>query len=120
MSDFDDDAVYLQSRREAVVTLILWAACFIWTVSYCYYKGYTDHDRRPGTVTEYLPDMSAWNRDPQSLETPFGLGIPDWCFWGVAVPWIACIVVSTWFSFLYMTDNEDEEAEYEEGQEVVA
>lgn len=109
MSDYTDDPVYLQSRKEAILVLIVWAISFVWTVSYCYWNGYTAHSDVEGSITAYLPDMSSLNRNPESLKTPYGLGIPDWCFWGVAVPWVVCILVSTWFSFGYMTDIEEEE-----------
>lgn len=118
MSDFDDDPIYLQSRREATVILTIWFLCFVWTVSYCYWKGYTDHAPTPETITEYLPDHRAWNRDPESLETPYGLGIPDWCFWGVAVPWVGCMLFSAFFSLFYMTDLQEADAEESETEAV--
>ena len=108
MSDYQDDPVYLDSRREAVFILILWCACFCWTIGFCYLSGYTEHPRIEGEVSWLLPDLSRWDRDPDSLRTPMGLGIPDWIFWGVAAPWGLCILTSTWFCFCYMKDDEEQ------------
>ena len=34
------------------------------------------------------------------------LGMPDWVFWSVALPWAVCFVLSTWFCFGYMADDD--------------
>jgi hypothetical protein len=104
-ADPDDDPVYRDARREAVVILAAWSLCMIWSVSYSYLHGYSSHDRVPGEVTMLMPDLGDRDRDPDSLTTPFGLGIPDWVFWGVVVPWALCIGFSAWFCFVYMTDD---------------
>ena len=41
--------------------------------------------------------------------------MPDWVFWGIAVPWLVCVLFTTWFCFFYMADDDlgrdpDEEA----------
>lgn len=105
MADPDDDPVYLDSRREALVILLAWAVCLVWTVSYCYVNGYTRHDRVPGEVSALVPDLERFDRTPDSLTTPFGLGIPDWALWGIVVPWVACVGFSAWLCFVYMKDD---------------
>lgn len=95
-SDRPDDPVYLHTRREALVILALWAAALAWVVPYCYYFGYYNVD---------------------DLDSPLKtvMGIPDWVFWGVLVPWIVCtlatIVLCVWF--IQDDDLEPEPAETE-------
>ena len=46
----------------------------------------------------------------------FHLGWPDWVFWGIVVPWGACVVVSALFAFVFMQDaplGEDRDDEEE-------
>lgn len=80
----DDDPVFLHSRREAVVTLILWGICAVYSLTCCYLTGY---DRDPATIRTYL-------------------GVPDWVFFGVFLPWGLANVVAWWFSFRLMTDDD--------------
>lgn len=90
-----EDPVLRSSRREAFVVLGCWACAFAYTVGYSYFRGY--------------------NRSLESLT--FVFGIPDWVFWGVVVPWLACTVFSFWFAFAFMTDEwlgQDQEEEAEE------
>ncbi len=72
------------SRREAIISLAVWAAATIYSVAYCYTYGHT----RPVEELRFI-----W-------------GFPDWVFWGVLMPWGACTVFSIWFSGYYMTDCE--------------
>jgi hypothetical protein len=55
-----------------------------YSVTYCYCYGY--------------------GRDRASLR--FVLGFPDWVFWGLLVPWVICIVLSWWFSHVFMRDED--------------
>ena len=93
--DADDDPTYRSAVREAAFVLILWAICFVWSVGYSYLRGYV-----PYTATT---ETSA---QAPLLETPFGLGIPDWAFWGVLIPWGGCILVSLWFALGWMKDED--------------
>ena len=36
------DPVFLESRREAWVILLLWAAALLWAVPYCYLNGFPE------------------------------------------------------------------------------
>jgi hypothetical protein len=88
-----DDPVYQHSRREALVILVLWGISFAWTVPYCYFTGY----QAPGSL--------------QELQTT--LGIPSWVFWGVAVPWVVCGVVSILLCLFFIRDDDLGHAEDE-------
>ncbi len=63
--------------------------------------------------------MESYNRDPESLEFPFDLGIPDWVFWGIVIPWCICIVLSLIYCiFIFAEDDlnpEDPTSEMEGG-----
>lgn len=71
-------------RREATIVLVVWGLALSWSVGYC--------------------SLFAYNRDFDSLT--FILGVPDWVFWGVAVPWGVCTLFSVWFAFVYMSDDD--------------
>ena len=78
------DSFFLNARREAIIILIAWAACLIWTVGYSALAGY----------------------DVSSDQVSVILGMPGWVFWGVLVPWIAATVFSVWFSLAYIADDD--------------
>lgn len=105
-----DDPVYLNSRREAILILTVWACCVIYTVGYCYWNGYLSHESGPNTTGPALGAMvgtlESLNRDPESLTTPLGLGIPDWVFWGICMPWLFCIVFTFWFCLCYFKTDD--------------
>jgi hypothetical protein len=77
------------ARREAIVALLIWLAALSYSVGYCCLNGY--------------------GRKPESLT--FVLGFPDWVFWGLIVPWGVCTIVSGWFAFAFMKDENLETAE---------
>lgn len=81
-----DDPVYLHSRREAVVILLVWVATFAWTVPYCYVYGYS----APA--------------DPAALELVFGM--PAWVTWGVGVPWVVAGLVSIALCAWFIRDDD--------------
>ena len=78
------DPVFLHARREAIVILVAWLACFVWSVTYCTQAGY--------------------NVAPESLTT-IG-GIPRWVFIGIVVPWVAADLFAVWFCFFFMVDDD--------------
>jgi hypothetical protein len=39
-------------------------------------------------------------------ELKFVLGFPEWVFWGVIVPWLACVSFSIVFASLIMRDED--------------
>jgi hypothetical protein len=90
-----EDPVLKSSRREAIVALLLYAATFLYTVTYCYVNGY----RRPAASLRFV------------------LGFPDWVFWGVVVPWAACILLGVWYPYFFMKDEDLGPAEEGDGDE---
>jgi hypothetical protein len=80
------------ARREGVLLLIAWAVALAWSVGGGYLFGY---GRDPATITTIL-------------------GIPDWIFWCVVVPWFVCVAFAVWFCFGYMADDDLGRDRYEE------
>ena len=80
------DPVYLHSLREAQVILSVFAifGCVVLMVSF--QLGARDVE------------------DPGYLKLVFGL--PHWIFWGVVLPWLAANLVTAWFCFGYMQNDE--------------
>lgn len=78
------DAVFIHSRREAVVLLIGFSFFLVWSVGVSYVLGYGQ--------TEAEAERTV-------------LGMPRWVFWGVAVPWMAANVFTFWFCLFYMKDD---------------
>lgn len=105
-----EDPLYLNARREAGVILAIWSACLIYTVGFCYLFGYLSHEPDPGStglsIGEWVGPLTSLDREAASLEVPLGLGMPDWVFYGVGVPWLLCIVVTWWFCTFYFTEDE--------------
>ncbi len=81
------DPLLSSSRREALIVFAIWLGAAIYTVTVCYYMGY-------GRTSDDLH---------------FVLGIPDWVFWGIVIPWMGCLILNGWFSFWYMTDGDLEQ-----------
>jgi hypothetical protein len=86
------DPAVRHARREAVVVLIAFAVCLVWSVGWCYLWGYDE---------------------PAEGQVAKVLGMPSWVFWGVLVPWLAADVFGVWFCFFYLADDPLGEAEDE-------
>jgi hypothetical protein len=84
MSKRPEDPVLISARREALIVLATWACAMSYSIIYCARHAYG----RPGEDLKYL-----W-------------GFPDWVFWGIMVPWGACIVFSWVFASVWMRDEE--------------
>ena len=72
------------ARREGLLILFVWAVALLWSVGGGYLFGY--------------------NRNAADVQ--FILGIPDWIFWCVVVPWVVCVAFATWFCFGIMADDD--------------
>ena len=70
------DPVYLHARREAVVLLVAFVVCLVWSVGCSYWLGFSL---------------------PMGDEVPKVWGMPRWVFWGVLIPWLAADVFTIWF-----------------------
>jgi hypothetical protein len=71
------------ARREGLVIMGLWAVMLLWSVGAAYVGG-------------YLRDAA---------EIDLILGMPDWVFWAVALPWGVCLAFSAWFCFRFVADD---------------
>jgi hypothetical protein len=93
------DPVFVNSRREAGVIFLIWLVALFWAVPFCYVTGYIG------------------NYAPESFSTTWG--IPTWLFWGIAVPWLVADLITTWFCFRYMKDDDlgQSAAEAEDGDD---
>lgn len=104
------DPIYRSSFRECVLILSLWAACCLYTVTYCYLYGYLVHEPHPGStgpaIGELLGPLEAFDRQPQSLTTPLGLGVPDWVFYGILAPWVIAIAAIVIFCFFFYSEED--------------
>ena len=82
----DWDPVFIHSRREAAVIFLIWLLAFAWVVPYSYLNGYGE---------------------PAEGETvPLIWGIPSWLFFGVVVPWLVADILTLWFCFGFMKDDD--------------
>lgn len=84
MEKLKPDRVYVSSRREALMVLVIFILALTWTVGYSLLYGYPTQ--------------------PQPLT--FVLGFPSWVFWGVIAPWAACIVISLLFGSVFVRDED--------------
>jgi hypothetical protein len=85
----EEDPVLRNSRREAIIILVVWALATVYCCGYYALFGYGP----PGGT-----------RGPEDLH-PI-LGMPSWFFWGVFVPWFACGAFTIWFAGCYMKDDD--------------
>jgi hypothetical protein len=72
------------ARREGILVMIVWAAALVWSVSAGYVLGY----RRSADEMQLI------------------LGMPDWIFWAVVLPWGLILLFSVWFCFVFMADDD--------------
>jgi hypothetical protein len=72
------------ARIEGLLIMSVWAVCLVWSVGSGYVLGY--------------------RRDPQDISLI--LGMPDWVFWAVVLPWGLCLLFSVWFCFAFMADDD--------------
>ena len=95
MSD-NTDSVVRTGRREALIVVGIWLTAGIWSVTTSYRLGY--------------------NRPVEELKLIWGF--PEWTFWGVAVPWVVCVVISWIFGVLFVHDADLGEELPEEADEL--
>ena len=91
--EYEFEPLFLNSRREAIVIFGVWLLCLIWSVPVCYLLGYSQ------SVT------------PENVSLV--MGIPAWTFWGIVLPWLVADIITTWFCFCYMKDDDLGQADYE-------
>jgi hypothetical protein len=72
------------ARREGLLIMAVWTLALVWSVGVAALAGY--------------------DRDPADIRLI--LGMPDWVFWSVVLPWGLCMIFSIWFCFGYMADDD--------------
>jgi hypothetical protein len=72
------------ARREGLLIMAVWAAALLWSCLGSY--------------------ATAYHRPVEQMT--FILGMPDWVFWFVALPWAVCLAFTAWFCFAYMADDD--------------
>ena len=87
-SDPKFDPVYTHSLRETYLILLTWIVFAIWVISYTLRYGY--------------------DLDPDNFSTV--IGIPEWVFWGIGLPWILAILVTVGFAVFIIKDDPLEES----------
>ena len=111
----EEDPLFLNSLREAKIIISIWAIALVYTCSYCYLYGYQTHPSDPASVgpavSSWVGPLESFDRDPTTLTTPLELGIPDWVFYGVVSPWIACLLATFVFClFIFKEDQLEDES----------
>jgi hypothetical protein len=76
-----DQPVLRSSRREAIVSLVVWFVALVYSVGVCWRFGY----HRPVETIGYV------------------MGFPDWVFWGLIVPWLVATAITIVFAYFGMT-----------------
>ena len=72
------------ARREGLLVMAVWAVALAWTTIGSLFMGY--------------------GRDANDIRLV--VGIPDWIFWNVVIPWGLSVAFSVWFCFGYMADDD--------------
>jgi hypothetical protein len=76
------DPLFRNSAREAKTALLLFGLAFAWTTGVAAFMGYGRSELR------------------------FVLGVPDWIFWGVFLPWGVFLAASLVFGLRFMKDDD--------------
>ncbi len=80
----EDDPVYVNGKREAWVVFLAWLVAGIITIAISFGLGHGKSSTELTTV----------------------LGLPSWVFWGVLLPWMACLAFAGWFCFGLIQDDD--------------
>jgi hypothetical protein len=97
MATHRDDPVLVSARREALIVFATWVAAMVYCIGYC--------------------SVYAYGRKAEDLRYIYGF--PDWVWWGVVVPWGACLAFSWIFAGFFMRDEDlgEDPAETEQADE---
>jgi len=90
---------FRSGKREALTVTVIVVLALVWTVGYCALRGY-QHPADSWLVKQGI----ARNRTPDALST--FAGVPDWVFFGIALPWGLCTVATIIFSLRGMADDD--------------
>lgn len=84
MTRSPEDPLVRDARREAAAAFLVAIVATAYTVGYCALFGY--------------------GREGEPIR--FVLGFPSWIFWGILTPWGVCVLISGWFSWRFMSDED--------------
>jgi hypothetical protein len=88
----------LHARREALIVIIVWAMALVWTVGYCYLRGY-DHP-----ADSWLVQQGWAVAEAESQASLFGF--PSWVLFGILIPWMLCSLFTVFFGFFGIRDDD--------------
>ncbi|MEO2049266.1 MAG: hypothetical protein ABGX16_22125 [Pirellulales bacterium] len=118
-----EDPLYRHALGEAKIILSIWIVALLVTCTYCYLYGYASHPSQPSawgpTINQWVGPLKSFDRDPASLTTPWGLGIPKWVLVGIVIPWSFCILATIWFCLFVFHDDDLGDINLEEGDDLV-
>jgi hypothetical protein len=78
---------------------VCWFCAFLWTLSFCYLRGY-QHPADSWLVQIGLAEPRT------SGNFRLVLGMPDWIVWGIMLPWIICSVITVLYGLYGMKDDD--------------
>ena len=90
--EYEPDPVFVHSLRETVVIISLFLFFLFWTVCVSFYLGH---------------ESTYVQANVEELALVWGM--PSWVFYGVFLPWLVVNLVSVWFCFGFMKDDELED-----------
>ena len=91
--------LFRHARREAIVIVVAWFLTILWTLGYCYLRGY-DHAPDSWLVRWGLATPRA------AEEMQQWAGFPDWVLNGVVLPWAGCTLFTLAFAAFGMADDD--------------
>jgi hypothetical protein len=86
------------ARREAFLAVLIWLAALLWTVGYCYLRGYVH------SADSWLVQNGLAVGPGESFHQFWGL--PSWVLFGIIVPWLIASVVTLLFARFIMADDD--------------
>ncbi len=84
MSMPPEDPLIRHARREAIAIAAVAVVATAYCLGYCAVFGYD----RAGEPIRFV------------------LGFPSWVFWGIVAPWVVCVLISAWFSWRVLGDDD--------------
>lgn len=110
------DSVYLHCRKEAWAIFLIWLVLSSFCIVGSYLYGYSSHESAANSLGPAVEDLagplSSFDRTPESLYFPLNLGIPDWVFYAIVLPWLLSVLI-TWFFCVFVMKDDPLEAESE-------
>jgi hypothetical protein len=93
------ERLFRNACREARVSALVWLLALVWTVGWCWLRGYP-HPSDSWLVTSGLA-MARPAQDATNV-----LGFPGWVFYGIMLPWVACTLFTVVYALWGMPDDD--------------